>query len=106
MKTYAPPAATAPTMTSGGSSQPRSVRSRLRIRRRLDEVSQAADGPDHHAGGLQLRAQPRDVHLDRVGRDVLVPRGDGARDLVLAHDGAHVREEVLEDRVLALREVE
>src|SRR3954464_12802877 len=103
MKTNAPPAATAPTMTSGGSSQTRSVRSRLRMGRRFDEVSQAADGPDHHARGLELRAQSRDVHFDRVGRDVLVPGGDGAVDLVLADDRADVREEVFEDRVLALR---
>jgi len=37
---------------------------------------------------------------------VLVPRGDRPRDLVLAHDGADVREEILEDRVLALRQLQ
>src|SRR5512141_51953 len=106
MNTYAPPAATAPTMTSGGISQARSVPSRLRIGRRFDEIAQASDRPDHDPRGFELRAQPRDVHLDRVGGDVLVPGGDRAGDLVLADDGAHVREQVFEDRVFALRQLE
>src|SRR4249919_866259 len=102
MNTYATPAATAPTITSGGSNQARSVRSRLRSIRRLDQVSQAADGADGDAGGLELRPQARHVHLDRIGRDVLVPGGDRARDLVLADDGAEIGEQVFEDRVFAL----
>src|SRR6185369_17858388 len=101
MNTYAPPAATAPTITSGGSSQARRVRSRLRNIRRLDQVSKAADGAYGDAGGLELRPETRHVHLDRVGRDVLVPGGDRACDLVLADDGAEIGEQVFEDRVLA-----
>jgi len=46
------------------------------------------------------------VHLDRVGRDVLVPRGHGAGDLVLADHRVDVGEEVLHDRVLALRQLQ
>src|SRR5512141_1139963 len=106
MKRYAPAAAVAPTTSSGRSSQARSRSLRLSITPGLDDVAESPDRADADAGGLELRAEPRDVHLDRVGGDVLVPRCDRARDLLLADDGVHVREEVLEDRVLALGKVD
>src|SRR5690349_15381601 len=106
MNMYAPAAAAALTMTSSGSSDHSSLTLRLLILPGLDEVAEAADRADADARGLELRAQARDVHLDRVGRDALVPAGHGARDLVLAHDRVDVREQVFEDRVLALRQVE
>src|SRR5512135_2314578 len=106
MKTYAPVAAVAPTTSRGSSSQAKSLSLRLLITPRFDDVPQAAHRADADARGLELRAQPRDVHLDRVGRDVLVPRRHRARDLLLADDGVDVGEEVLEDRVLALRQVD
>src|SRR5438132_12619214 len=93
-------------MSSGGSSHASSRRLRLAIAPRLDEIAEAADGAHPDAGGLELGAQPRHVHLDRVGRDLLVPGGHGIGDLDLAHDRVDVREQVLEDRELALRKVE
>src|SRR6185312_12786429 len=106
MNMYAPAAAVAPTTSSGTSSHASSRSLRLSITPGFDDVPQAAHRADADAGGLELRAQPRDVHLDRVGRDVLVPGCDRARDLLLAHDRVDVREEVLEDRVLALRKLD
>src|SRR4051812_7657591 len=106
MKTYAPPAATTPTTSSGGSNHPRSVALRLLILPRLDQVTEAAHGTDANAGRLELCAQARDLHLDRVGRELFVPRRDGAGDAVLADDGVDVREQELEQGVFALREVQ
>src|SRR5258706_1601995 len=104
--TYAPLPATTPTTMSGGNSHATSRFLRLCIAPGFDQVAEAANGADADAAGLELGAEPRDVHLDRVGGHVLVPRGDGARDLVLADDRFDVGEEVFEDRVLALRKIE
>src|SRR5260221_458798 len=106
MNTYVPPAATAPTTSSGGRREARSRSLRLAIAPRLDEVAQAPDGADANPRWLELGAQSRHVHFDRVGRDLLVPPGHCVGDLVLADDRVDVREEVLEDRLLALRQLE
>src|SRR2546423_6778069 len=90
----------------GGRSQKSKRRLRLRILPCLDDVAQAAHGADTDAGWLELRAQPRDVYFDRVRGQLVVPRGDGTRDALLAHDRIDVGKEELEQRMLALRQVE
>src|SRR5436305_15181876 len=86
MKKYAPVAATAPTTSNGGSSHARSVDLSLDILPGFDQVPQAAHGADADAGGFQLRAQARDLHLDRARGKLLVPRGDGPGNAGLADD--------------------
>src|SRR5437868_13383160 len=45
----------------------------LYLRRLFQTVAEAADGDDVHAARLELLAQPVNVHLDRVRRDLLAP---------------------------------
>src|SRR5689334_5043978 len=106
MKAYAARAATRPTPSRGGMSHRISLVRRLLILPGLDEVTEAAHRADADARRLELRAKARHVHFHRVGRKLLLPGCDGRDDAVLAYDGVHVREEVFEDRVLALRQVE
>ena len=66
------------------SSQPRSSRRMLRsATRRLEQVAESADGADAHAGRLELGAQPRDVDLDRVVAELLVPTRQRLHEAVL-----------------------
>src|SRR5262245_24339297 len=70
------------------------------------EISEPAHRADADSGRLELRAQPRHMDFDRVGRDLLVPGGDRVADAILAEHRLDVGEEEFEDRLLALREIE
>jgi len=67
----------------------------------FEQVAEAPDGADLQAGRLQLGAQARDVHLDRVVGGGAVPVGDGGDDLFLGHDLAGAAEHELQDRPFA-----
>src|SRR5438046_9414311 len=58
----------------------------------FEQVAEAANGADMHAGRLDLRAQARYVHLDRVGRQLLVHREEVCRDPLPAPPAARPRE--------------
>ena len=63
-------------------------------------IAKTADGAQRHAVGLQLAAQARHVHLDRVRRDFLVPAGQSLQQLVLAGGLGGVDQQVLQHRPL------
>src|SRR5215467_14520059 len=94
------------TAASGTSSHVRRRRRMLRSRtRRLEHVTEAAHGADPHPGGLELGAQARDIDLDRVVAQLLVPARQRLDDAVLGERDAWLGHEELHDRPLARGQV-
>src|SRR4249919_1625578 len=90
------------TIASGASSHARRRRRMLRsATRRLEHVAEAAHGADSHTRGLELRAQTRDVDLDRVVAQLLVPARERLHDAVFRERNAGLGDEELHDRPLA-----
>ena len=56
--------------------------------------------------GAELRAQTRDVLLDRVRRELVLPARDRAHEPVFRHESPRVQREAFEDRPFALRQLE
>jgi D-alanyl-D-alanine carboxypeptidase/D-alanyl-D-alanine-endopeptidase (penicillin-binding protein 4) len=72
----------------------------------VQHVAEAAHGPDADAVRLELGAQARDVHLDRVGAHLLVPAAHRGDDLLLVDHLLDVAQQVLEQRPLAHRQLQ
>src|SRR5258705_9601633 len=79
---------------------------RASLMRALPQVTESANRADEDAGRLDLRPQPRHVHLDRVRGEWLVETEQALGDLVLAEHAAGAREEELEQRPPAWRQVD
>src|SRR4029078_8622387 len=71
----------------------------------IQSVSHAAYRADA-CRGPELRAQARDVLLDRVRRELVLPASDRAHEPVFRYEPARIERETFEDRPFALREFE
>eukprot|EP01022_Parablepharisma_sp_SALTPOND_P006708 TRINITY_DN12717_c0_g1_i1.p1 TRINITY_DN12717_c0_g1~~TRINITY_DN12717_c0_g1_i1.p1 ORF type:complete len:841 (-),score=269.53 TRINITY_DN12717_c0_g1_i1:1757-4279(-) len=94
-----------PTQTAMGiSSHHNSRRRRLSIIFLLQQVTQAAQGHDGRAGGLQLLAQARDVDLDGVGAGLLGEAEDPLHQRRLGHGLALLEHEHFQHVMFARRQ--
>src|SRR5262249_6585561 len=59
-----------------------------------------------HRSLPELGAQPRDVDLDRIRRDVVVPVRNRAQELLFRDDVAGIQHQAFEDGPFAVREIE
>src|SRR5688500_14912407 len=107
---YATTAPTASSAAIGGRSMRSRCARRLRAMSALPElfqhVAEAAYRADADAGGLELGAQPRYVHLDRVRRKLVAPSGHRLDDRLLGDDLFHLREQHLQHRPFPRRKLE
>src|SRR5690348_10809201 len=78
----------------------------LRMFGLLPKVAEAAHGADDDAGRLELRAQPRNVHLDGIRRDRRRAFRYGVRDRQLRERLPGSREEDVEQRPVAGGEID
>src|SRR5438552_1648545 len=70
------------------------------------QVSKPANRPDVHAGRLDLGTQPRNVHLNRVGSELIVETGETVRDLLLAENASRMRDQQLQQRPFTRRKLD
>jgi len=69
---------------------------------RLEQVTESPHGADLHAMRFELRAQPRDVHLDRVLAELLVPARERLHDALLRERHARLRRKELDEKMVAV----
>src|SRR5262245_6007505 len=72
----------------------------------MPQVAESTYRADADAGGLDLRAQARNVDFDGVGRELAIDVEEAFGDLLLAEDAARSRYEQLEECPLAWRQID
>src|SRR2546427_1190078 len=79
---------------------------RLAFIRVFDHVTEASHRANPDSGVVELGAQPRDIHLDGVMGERVVPAAHRLKHVLLADDLPDTHEQVFERRPLARSEVE
>src|SRR5204863_5936839 len=102
---------TVPALNTAAAGRNRVMKRRRRIDARLSggAVIQSISHAPYRADacrGPELRAQARDVLLDRVRRELVLPARDRAHEPVFRNESACVQREAFEDRPLALSKLE
>src|SRR5689334_13266549 len=67
----------------------------------VESIANASYRSDFDPGPLELRAQPGDIHLDRVLAELRIPTTDGAQETLLTDYLRRVEQQALEYRPLA-----